>query len=404
MRILRGILVLIILGGWMAPAVAQEEEPWPVRLREPRVAPLPESQWGEIERSILLPDAQPALRQNVFTTLVRHAPLVSAWGPFGRYVLQQSELPAREREIVILRMGWLCQSGYEWGQHARIGLLSGLTAEDLHKIAVGPEAEGWTDFERTLLRAADELHYHSVLSDETWQSLRDNYSLEQTLDVVLTAGEYKLVSMALNSLGVQLDPDVRTLLPTDVKRPEPAGMPELPLPEQARVEPLPREEWSEGQRTLLEPLAEGETVNHGYATFVRHPTAFAVAVPFLWYLQMESTLPEPVRHKVLLRVYWRTGCDYEWAHQSRRALEGGLTDEDLEMLRKPWAGEDYPLIRAVDQLVLDAFIDDETWETLEETLNTGQLIDLIFTAGGANITAMTINSLGVQREPEVETP
>lgn len=398
----QGALIFLICAGVIAPTGAQGEEPWPVRLREPRIAPLPEANWGEVERSILLPEGGRQLRLNIFTTLVRHPGLIAAWGPFGRYALEQSELPAKEREILILRIGWLCQSGYEWGQHVRIGLLTGLTTEEVHRIAEGPEAEGWSDFERTLLRAADELHYEAVLSDESWDGLREQYTLEQTLDAILTVGEYKLVCMALNSLGVQLDASVIARLPTDVERPEPAGRPTLALPGEARVEPLPREDWSEDQQALLQPFARGDEVSHGMATFIRHPSAFAAAIPFQSYLMTASSLSEPVRFKVMLRVYYLTRCDYEWIHLLDRGHGAGLTEADLEMLRRPDAGEDHLLIRAVDQLLSDAFIDEATWEALAKTLDTPQLFDLIFTTGGANIAATIINSLGVELEPGLE--
>lgn len=403
MSIRAGIFYFLI-STLIAPLGAQEEEPWPVRLREPRIAPLPESRWGDLERTLLVPEDQPALRQNIFRTLIHNAQLISAWGPFGRYILQQSTLPARDREILILRMGWLCQSGYEWGQHARIGLRAGLESEDLYRIAEGPDAEGWNDLERTLLRTVDELHYEAGLSDGTWKSLRDHYSLEQTVDAILTVGEYKMVGMALNSLGVQLDPDVSTLLPVGLDRPEPAGPPTLPLPDQARVEPLPPGQWNEGQQILLQPFAQEGDVGHAYATLVRHPSAFASLLPFQSYLMTESSLPDPVRRDVALRVFWLTRCGYEWAHHAQEALEAGLTEKDLEMLRRPEGAEGYPLIRAVDQLVYDSFIQDETWEALAETMERHQLIDFIFTVGGHMITAMTVNSLGVQLEPDMEQP
>ena len=61
-----------------------------------------------------------------------------------------SSLPARHREMLMLRMGWLCQSEYEWAQHARIATSdAGLADQEIHRIAEGPKAAGWTDFRPT---------------------------------------------------------------------------------------------------------------------------------------------------------------------------------------------------------------------------------------------------------------
>ena len=47
-----------------------------------------------------------------------------------------------------------------------------------------------------------------MVSDTTWATLAGSYSTEQMMDVVFTVGQYNLVSMVLNTLGVQLDADL----------------------------------------------------------------------------------------------------------------------------------------------------------------------------------------------------
>ncbi|MEM7272584.1 MAG: carboxymuconolactone decarboxylase family protein [Actinomycetota bacterium] len=140
---------------------------------------------------------------NIFRTLARHPKLMTRWLVFGNHVLAKSTLPPRERELVILRIGWLCQAGYEWGQHVLIGRDCGLTDEEIERIADGPDAPGWDDFDRVLLRATDELHADAFISDDTWAKLTARYSTEQCMDLVFAVGQYNLVSMALNTLGVQ---------------------------------------------------------------------------------------------------------------------------------------------------------------------------------------------------------
>src|SRR5437016_13700860 len=74
-----------------------------------RVPPLAESDWPEELRSVL--EARPAALDtrlgdnNIFATFARHKDLFRAWLPFGGFLLAGGVLPARERELLILRTG-----------------------------------------------------------------------------------------------------------------------------------------------------------------------------------------------------------------------------------------------------------------------------------------------------------
>jgi 4-carboxymuconolactone decarboxylase len=171
-----------------------------MRLAQPRLTPLTDE---EMDESIpKAGNCGPTL--NIFATLARHPKLVNSWFPFGAHVLYQNTLPPRERELIILRVGWLSQSGYEWGQHVNIGRGEGLEEADFDRLREGPNAEGWSAEDRSLLRATDELHGDAFVTDDTWASL-EWLSDEQKMDLVFTVGEYMLVSMALNTFGVQTD-------------------------------------------------------------------------------------------------------------------------------------------------------------------------------------------------------
>jgi alkylhydroperoxidase family enzyme len=153
---------------------------------------------------------------NIFRTLAHAPKALKAFLGWGNYVLsQKNDLPAREREIVILRTGWLCRSGYEWTQHVEIGLRCGLTPDEISRLKAGPDA-GWSAADAALIRAADELHADQFVSTPTWTALLAHFSEKQAMDVVFTAGQYTQVCMVLNSFGVQLD-DGQTLDPDFAK-------------------------------------------------------------------------------------------------------------------------------------------------------------------------------------------
>lgn len=179
-----------------------------MRLKNPRIQPLAENDWNEEQQEIFQHQRMRGQVQNIFRTLANHHKLAKRWLVFGNHILAKSTLPPRDREIAILRIGWRCQSAYEWGQHVLIGKQAGLSAEEIERIKQAPDAEGWTDHERLILTAADELKDDAFISDETWAGLEKTYSDQQMMDLVFTCGQYNMVSMALNSFGVQLDPDI----------------------------------------------------------------------------------------------------------------------------------------------------------------------------------------------------
>jgi 4-carboxymuconolactone decarboxylase len=141
---------------------------------------------------------------NIFKVLINHPKLAKRWTVFAGHVLQKQTVPFRERELLILRIGWLNQAEYEWAQHVEIAKRGGISDAEIEQIKQGPKA-GWNEHEAALLQAADDLFNDSVVSDATWATLSKKYSTQQMLDVVFTIGQYNLVSWALNSCGVPLD-------------------------------------------------------------------------------------------------------------------------------------------------------------------------------------------------------
>ncbi len=138
-------------------------------------------------------------------TIAHHPDLLRRWTVFGNHVLSKSTLDARSREILILRAAWLCQADYEWGQHIEIALRAGLSREEIDRVPAGADAAGWSEHDRVLLRAADELHGDQFLSDTSWQALRARFDTRQIMDLIFTVGQYTMLAMALNSFGTQLD-------------------------------------------------------------------------------------------------------------------------------------------------------------------------------------------------------
>ena len=178
-----------------------------MKLPKPRIQPVQENELTTEQRGLLDPLGQLA-RLNLFKTLIRCPKFFQRLLSLANYIHQESALPSRDRELLIMRIAWLCQAEYEWSYHAISGKQAGLTDQEILRIPKGPNAEGWSSFDATLLQAVDELHKDAFISDSTWVALAEQYTEQQLMDLVFTVGTYNLASMALNSFGVQLDESV----------------------------------------------------------------------------------------------------------------------------------------------------------------------------------------------------
>ncbi len=169
----------------------------------PRVSPLSREERSPSAQQLLDGVVVGGGEANIFTTLVRAEGLARRWLPLGGKLLN-GKIPARDRELMILRTGWNCKAEYEWAQHVRIALAAGLTQDEIDRVADGPDAAA-NAWETLLLRAADELHSDWCLSDSTWQGLAERYDTQQLIEVPMLVGHYHMIAMTLNSLGVPID-------------------------------------------------------------------------------------------------------------------------------------------------------------------------------------------------------
>ncbi|CAM9640119.1 unnamed protein product [Phaeothamnion confervicola] len=180
-----------------------------MRLSKPRITPLPESELTEEQLKIVAPMKQRyGFVFNVLKTMMRNMNLLNSWNGFAGHIMGTSSLSPRHREMLIMRVGWLTQSEYEWGQHVLMSAPAGLVHADHLRIKEGPKAAGWNELESALLQATDELLDDAIIEDTTWNILTKHLSTEQIMDAVFTVGQYNMLAMALNTLGVQREEGV----------------------------------------------------------------------------------------------------------------------------------------------------------------------------------------------------
>ena len=159
------------------------------------------------EAAILVPRERNGNVLGVWSTCANAPALCNAWLKFTDYLLQESTLPLRDRELLILRIGYLNQGAYEWAAHRGLALSVGISEQELGAITIGSTDPRWSNWDASLLRAAEELHQNALVSDETWEALSKRYTNRQMMETVFTVGQYNMVAMYLNSLGVQFEED-----------------------------------------------------------------------------------------------------------------------------------------------------------------------------------------------------
>ena len=144
---------------------------------------------------------------NIFGTIAHHPRLLKRFMNFAGMFLNKGLLPDREREIVILRVGWNCQSVYEFGQHTLIGQRVGLSLNEIDALTKDIAEHGWSVRDRALIEMSDDLCLDDCVSAATWAELSQHWNEAELVELVMVAGMYRLVSGFLNTMGVELDAD-----------------------------------------------------------------------------------------------------------------------------------------------------------------------------------------------------
>ncbi|ONH22948.1 alkylhydroperoxidase [Pseudofrankia asymbiotica] len=187
------------------------------------MGPLPVSEWTEEDRELLrgnLPRADRYLSGEadappmpaILGLFARHSRVGAPWLAFSGTLLDDGALDPRDRELLILRVGHRTGCRYQWAQHVGMAQAAGLTLEQIAAVAAGCVADGadaagtagvWTDRDRDLLRAADQLVDNHVIDDATWARLAAHLDERQLLELTFVVGSYVCLAMVLNSVGLE---------------------------------------------------------------------------------------------------------------------------------------------------------------------------------------------------------
>lgn len=171
----------------------------PLKLEE--VSPEGQEQVDAIRTAFNIPPERPFPDVSLIT--LRHPGMFKAQMVLGIELAAKGTIPARERELAILRLALLARAPFEWCEHVDIGKAFGITPEEIERVIEGSAAPGWSEHEAALLRAVEEMVGDHCMSDQTWNTLAKTYSEQQMLEVPMLVGAYLMTAIQQNSLKIQ---------------------------------------------------------------------------------------------------------------------------------------------------------------------------------------------------------
>lgn len=181
--------------------------------KDRRIGPLPEDAWTP-EMQLINTDMKTAagIPQNgympeFFAIMLRHPKLFRAHSDLAMVLMGTPTLPVRDRELAVLRIGWLAQAPYEWNAHVDMAKrMTNITAEEIERTILGSTAPGWSAHDAAILRAVEEMIADAFITDETWATLTKSWNEPQLLEFPILVGQYLGVAFLQNSIRARLMP------------------------------------------------------------------------------------------------------------------------------------------------------------------------------------------------------
>lgn len=170
-----------------------------------------------------------------------------------------------------------------------------------------------------------------------------------------------------------------------------------------RIPPLTDADVPEGARKILLdwPYNLHRVLARNLPTLTRW-------MPYAEHILQNNTLPEREREIAILRVAWNTQSAYEWGLHVRLARSLGFTDADIASiaLANPadahWQPHESAIIQGVDDIMTNWEVSDATWRILAANFDEQQLIDYVFVTCQFILVAVTLKTMRVPLEPDIE--
>ena len=182
-----------------------------------RIEPLKQEDFDDDARALVismresLGISEHSVMPEAFATMLKHPGLYRCQMDMGVQLLGKGVLNPRERELAVLRVGWLCRAPYEWSQHVDIAKRYGVTAEEVERATHGSSAPGWSEHDAAIVRGVEELLGDQSICDATWNVLARTWTERQLLEFLALVGYYVSIAYSQNALRMRLSPGKKGL-------------------------------------------------------------------------------------------------------------------------------------------------------------------------------------------------
>jgi alkylhydroperoxidase family enzyme len=312
---------------------------------------------------------------------------------FHTYITRDASLPARDRQLLMLRTAWLHGSDVIWREQVGSARKAGLNSEDLRRVAEGPDAPGWDPFEANLLKMSDQLFRNSFVNDAVFRTLAARYDTCHLMDAGMAVADTAAMALVYNAFGVQPDDApagdrMPTTIPYKVSVPDR----ETVTLSAARLAPLPGPGANNPRTFNLCPKLNAARNGSEYVNQIS---------------MLGKTGRARDRELLILRTGWDSQSEYEWSEHVGRVGRARTIGVPVDRIpRGPDASEWSPfeanLLRFADELYRNATVSDRLWAALKETYDDRMMIDATVTVANYRNVSMALNMLGVQSNPGEE--
>jgi alkylhydroperoxidase family enzyme len=139
-------------------------------------------------------------------------------------LLENNKFDTRLRELMIMRIGWVTGSAYEWTNHWRVATTAGIPPEDILAVRDWRNSDRLTPADRAILAATDESLAGKSISDATWAEVA-KYITDpaQQVEFVVAMGNWLMFSMLFRNLRIPLAEGTEVWPPDGVPSPNANG-------------------------------------------------------------------------------------------------------------------------------------------------------------------------------------
>ena len=181
-----------------------------------RVNMVPAEQMPPLIEAAGLPTA--AASRTVYRVLANNPTVLNVVATQIQTLIRKNSLPHRLRELMIMRIGWVTGSVYEWTSHWRICMELGIAPEDVLAVRDWQTSARLSAADRAALQATDETLAGKTICDETWAEITQHVTVAgQQVELVVDIANWVFASILLRNLRIPLEDDVMAWPPDSVR-------------------------------------------------------------------------------------------------------------------------------------------------------------------------------------------